>query len=142
MNDQDIEKYLARFKLKGPNADMRRRVLAASHQAWVQPRGVRVTFPGVGFRWVIGYACAAALLLLLSALCSTWDSLQTARLLAPVLAEKPMAPDLKELYAELGQDPEVFHKLSLMAQPTENDGSSMELWKQRQEKMKSLGLEV
>ncbi|MBU4199586.1 MAG: hypothetical protein KKE37_05305 [Verrucomicrobia bacterium] len=141
MNDQDIEKSLSRLQVKSPDAGVRQRVLTAAHQAWAQPRGVRVPFPVIGFRWVIGYACAAALLILLNGIYSQWDSMQMAEILTPTVAEQPMDPEMKEFYTELGRDPRIFQRFSLMARPIRNSGSPVVLWKQRQEWMRSLELE-
>jgi len=142
MNDQDIEKSLSRFRLKAPTDNTRRRVLAAGHEAWKQHRGIRPAFTVFRFNWVTGYACAAALLLLLNGIYSTWDSMQMAELMTPTVTEQPMDPDLQEFYAELGRNPEVFHRLHLLARAIGKDENPWEVWKQRQEWMRSLDLDV
>ena len=142
MNDLDIEQALSRLKLKTPSDHVRSRVLGAAHEAWERRSDVMTPFPRSGLRWIIGYASAAALLILLNVIWSTWDSIQMAEIMTPTVSEQPIDPDLQECYAELGRNPEVFRRLSLMSRPIGNAGSPVESWKQRQEMMKSLGLEV
>ena len=66
MNDSEIEKTLAQFKLKDAPAAMRTRVLTAAHAAWNEAPQSKSVWAGNIWRWPTCYAAAAALLLLLN----------------------------------------------------------------------------
>ena len=134
MNEFEIEQNLSRFKLKDAPTTARTRILAAAHAAWNEAPSTPSFW--TAWRWPAYYAAAAALLLLLNGIYSTWDSVQTAKLLLPVVAEQSMDPELKEFYAELGRDPALYRKLGLLARMAGSDERFIESWKQRQELMR------
>ena len=142
MNDQDIERSLSRFRLKTPSERMRTQVLGAAHATWKERREVKIPFAGSGLRWFIGYACAAALLILLNGAVSAWDSMQMAKILTPGTTGQFIDPGMNDIYAEVGRNHELIQRFSQMAQPSGDVGSAMVSWKQRQEKLRALGLDV
>jgi hypothetical protein len=135
--ESELEQALARFKLKAPSAETRRRVLAAGHEVWKRSRGRRLAFPAFGY-WLLGYAAAAAILLLLGGVCVDWDSRQTAELLAPPATVPPLDPEVRQLYAEMGLNPAFVQNLAQMRPRIKITEIPAEWWKQRQETIRAL----
>lgn len=136
MNELEIETALSRVKLKEPGAATRQRVLAAAQAAWSRTPGRRAEFP-VFWHWALGYAAAAALLILLNGACATWDSMQTARLLTPALADQSLDQDMAELYAETGRNPLVLRWLATLIGPQPDVEQLRQGLRQRREWLKS-----
>jgi len=113
MNDSEIEKTLARFKLKDTPAAARTRILTAARAAWneaPQSKSARSIWI-----WPTYYAAAAALLLLLNGIVTSLDQRWTAEFLvekAPALDDTPTA--IEQLYAELGRDPAIARQLRML----------------------------
>jgi len=124
MNDSEIEKNLARFKLKDAPAAARTRILTAARAAWNETPQSKSVWAESIWRWPACYAAAAALLLLLNGIVTSLDQRWTTELIAeksPALDDTPTA--IEQLYVELGRDPTAVRPLRMLVMRSEPKGN-------------------
>ncbi|MBU0714286.1 MAG: hypothetical protein KJ964_02880 [Verrucomicrobia bacterium] len=157
MNDSEIEKKLARFKLKDAPASARTRILAAARAAWnkapIRSRGglpCKALWRSMGdavvwtwsiWRWPTYYAAAAALLLLLNGIVASLDQRWTAELIAekaPALDERQTA--FEQLCVELGRDPAVARQLRMLAMRSAPKGDINEFLRRKNQLLQATEL--
>ncbi len=141
MNESEIEKKLARFKLKDLPVATRTRVLTAAHAAWHETPQSKSVWAWNIWRWPAYYAAAAALLLLLNGIVTSLDQRWTTEFLvekAPALDDTPTA--IEQLYVELGRDPKIARRLRMLAMRSTPKGDIKEFIRQKNQLMQATEL--
>ncbi len=141
MKYKDIEEYLSRFTIKGPEDGLRHEVLLKAKSAWTSSKVFSFKFNLSGF--ARGYAYVFGLVLLVSMVSSRIDSVLTNNLLdgkTVTVRHIEETNDMESLYIELGFEYETGRLLARMMFKEQDVETQINMFEQREQIMKELKL--
>jgi hypothetical protein len=143
MENNDLEKYLSKFRMKAAERDLRHEILLRAKTAWAEDKHRPVWFPAMVFRPFVAYTCAIIALILVGIVGSKIDSALTFRLLdgKPVSGTKTSQYSaMEEVFADLGIDYSAYKRLMMLVQNTEDTEPDLTGLIQREQLFKELGV--
>jgi hypothetical protein len=117
-NNKNIEKYLSEFKIKGPEHDLRDKILLKAKSAWEKKNKFRWGLPGFNFRKLINrYTYAVVIILLINIISLKIDSILTDNLIRSkeaVVGDTGGNINMKNLCLDIGVDYKIYKVFSAL----------------------------